>query len=101
MQLAQTVARITLSLAPFVLFKNIHSRKFLRVAEKKGEFHGFVISEEKKKDVARAIRKSTRALQILLFTPVLLFWATIIASLERTPLTGRSAVKLLVSQLIS
>lgn len=26
---------------------------------------------------------------VLILTPILLFWATIIASLERTPLTGR------------
>lgn len=37
----------------------------------------------------KKLKHSTRVLQVLAFIPFALFWATIIASLERTPLTGR------------
>lgn len=47
--------------------------------------------EEKRPVILRRIRMRTILFHILVLTPVLLFWATIIASLERTPLTGRYA----------
>ena len=43
----------------------------------------------KKDDILRKLRQRTILFHILIFVPIIIFWATIIASLERTPLTGR------------
>ena len=51
--------------------------------------HGKEVSEEKKASMLERMRKRTMLFQILLFMPFTLFWATILASMERTPLTGR------------
>ena len=48
--------------------------------------------EEKRPVILKRIRARTILFHILIMTPILLFWATIIASLERTPLTGRYVV---------
>ena len=45
--------------------------------------------EEKRPVILQKIRTRTILFHLMLLTPVLLFWATIVASLERTPLTGR------------
>ena len=45
--------------------------------------------EEKRPEILQKIRTRTILFHMMLLTPVLLFWATIVASLERTPLTGR------------
>ena len=45
--------------------------------------------EEKRPMILQRIRTRTILFHVLVLTPILLFWATIIASLERTPLTGR------------
>lgn len=45
--------------------------------------------EEKRPVILKKIRARTILFHILIMTPIVLFWATIIASLERTPLTGR------------
>lgn len=37
----------------------------------------------------QSIRRRTILFHALIFTPCILFWAAVIASLERTPLTGR------------
>jgi hypothetical protein len=45
--------------------------------------------EEKRPVILQRIRMRTILFHVLIMTPILLFWATIVASLERTPLTGR------------
>ena len=45
--------------------------------------------EEQRPIILQRIRTRTILFHLLLLAPVLLFWATIVASLERTPLTGR------------
>lgn len=57
--------------------------------------------DEKKAALESQIKMRTRAIQVLLLGPMLLFWATILASLERTPLTGRYVwYTLLISNII-
>lgn len=81
MELARTASRVALSLAPILLIKNRKSRKWLQK-----DLPGI---EEKRPVILKRIRTRTIIFHILVMTPILLFWATIIASLERTPLTGR------------
>ena len=78
-------ARVGLTFVPLLLLKNMKSRKSLEHAEK----YGHPNIEEKRASVERKIRSRTILFHILIFTPLLLYWLTIIASLERTPLTGR------------
>lgn len=73
---------------PVVFIKKVRSHKQLRRIAKK-EAAGHSNLEEKKEIVLRSKRNSTILFHVLLFTPILLFWLTIMASLERTPLTGR------------
>lgn len=47
------------------------------------------MSEEMKTSLLEGQRKRTIAFNVLLFVPWFLFCLTILASLERTPLTGR------------
>ncbi|EAU85481.2 hypothetical protein CC1G_06382 [Coprinopsis cinerea okayama7 len=56
---------------------------------KHAHIHGIQISEEKREKYMKRLKLSTRLLQAMLLFPFLVFWATIVASLEQTPLTGR------------
>ncbi|KAF9267722.1 hypothetical protein L218DRAFT_954912 [Marasmius fiardii PR-910] len=85
LELARTAARIVLTFVPFVLLKNHKSRRYLKHAELIGQ----PASEEKKTQLLKSIRTRTIIFHILLLIPATLFWATIVASMERTPLTGR------------
>lgn len=42
-----------------------------------------------REEVMKRMRNRARLFHALMFTPFILFWGAIIASLERTPLTGR------------
>ncbi|KAF7969904.1 hypothetical protein HWV62_25571 [Athelia sp. TMB] len=85
LEVARTTARIALTFIPFILIGNFKSRRYLQHAA----VHGKPVSDEKKELILKSVRWRTNAFHILLFIPWLLFWATILASLERTPLTGR------------
>jgi hypothetical protein len=50
---------------------------------------GVPATEEDKARHLKGIRRRTILLKVLLSIPLILFWSTILASLERTPLTGR------------
>ena len=79
-------ARVSLTFVPILLLQNMRSKRWLqRVAEK--DPHPKY--DKKKEDILRGMRNRTIAFHILIFIPLALYWATIIASLERTPLTGR------------
>ncbi len=78
-------ARIGLTFVPLLLLKNMKSRKSLAHAEK----YGHPNLEQKRASVERKIRTRTALFHILIFIPLILYWLTIVASLERTPLTGR------------
>uniref|UniRef100_A0A8H7Y290 Peptidase M48 domain-containing protein n=1 Tax=Psilocybe cubensis TaxID=181762 RepID=A0A8H7Y290_PSICU len=84
-ELARVASRIALTFIPFLWFNNVRSHKMIKYAA----LHGFPLSEEKQMKHMKKIRRRTMMLQFLLFVPFVLFWATITASLEKTPLTGR------------
>ncbi|KAF9450897.1 hypothetical protein P691DRAFT_809246 [Macrolepiota fuliginosa MF-IS2] len=86
LELARTAARIVLTFVPLILIKNRGSRICVLIGKTR---HGQPISPEKKEAVLKRIKHRTYFLKILLLVPFALFWGTIIASLERTPLTGR------------
>ncbi|KAF9488981.1 hypothetical protein BDN71DRAFT_371959 [Pleurotus eryngii] len=85
LEVARTAGRIALTFVPVILIKNRKSLYWL----KKAEIHGIPTTEEKKAQLLKYIRKRTVLLHLLFFVPVFTFWLTIVASLERTPLTGR------------
>ncbi|KAH8099924.1 hypothetical protein BXZ70DRAFT_192706 [Cristinia sonorae] len=84
MDMARTVVRVTFTFIPFVFFGNLKWRRHLAVAEATGESDA-----ARKSFVLRRIRHGTMLLHVLFFTPAILFWLTLLASVERTPLTGR------------
>lgn len=85
LEIARTAGRIALTFVPVILIKNRKSLYWL----KKAEIHGIPTTEEKKAQLLKYVRKRTVLLHLLFFVPVFTFWLTIVASLERTPLTGR------------
>lgn len=73
-----------------LLFKNRMARKRLEHAHEHGTPAGHeALWEENKTRLAENIKKRTTLYQMLVLVPITLFFATITASLERTPLTGR------------
>ncbi|KAF9476709.1 hypothetical protein BDN70DRAFT_862910 [Pholiota conissans] len=90
-ELARMASRIVLTFFPILLWKNMKSRKIIKYAA----IHGIPAMEEHKIKHMNRIRSRTRILTLMMLVPVVLFWATIIASLENTPLTGRTRMILL------
>ncbi|KAJ7756456.1 hypothetical protein DFH07DRAFT_820639 [Mycena maculata] len=68
-----------------ILFKNARTRRHLKHAA----LNGVPLSEERTNALLKRIRHRTLLFHALFFIPAFLFWSTIFASLERTPLTGR------------
>ncbi|KIK63095.1 hypothetical protein GYMLUDRAFT_41406 [Collybiopsis luxurians FD-317 M1] len=85
LQLAQTAGRIALTFVPVILLKNHKSRRHIQFAD----IHSIPGTEEKKLILLQRIRKRTMFFHFLLAIPAALFWLVLIASMERTPLTGR------------
>ncbi|TFK47773.1 hypothetical protein OE88DRAFT_1665383 [Heliocybe sulcata] len=85
-QAAQTIGRIALTFVPVIILKNHKSRRFLKAAARMEGRPGL---EEKREMLLKSMRVRTIIFRFLVLTPVALFWAAILASLERTPLTGR------------
>lgn len=85
LDVAGMAARISLTFVPVLLLKNFKSKKEMKWAEKLG--HPDL--EQKRIVNAQRIRYRNIVFHILLIFPILLFWLTIVASAERTPLTGR------------
>ncbi|XP_006459526.1 hypothetical protein AGABI2DRAFT_201869 [Agaricus bisporus var. bisporus H97] len=86
LELARTAVRIVLSFVPCIVFKNRWSHKIVLGGKSR---HGQPLSAEARERVLKSIRQRGTFLRIILLVPFALFWGTIIASLERTPLTGR------------
>lgn len=84
-EVARTASRIALTFLPAILIGRNRSRRMIQHAH----IHGIPISEEKRAKHMKKLKVTTRLLQVLTVIPLVLFWATITASLERTPLTGR------------
>ncbi|KAJ6619774.1 hypothetical protein B0H10DRAFT_2024923 [Mycena sp. CBHHK59/15] len=85
MELVRTAGRIVLTVLPVILIKNHKTRRHLKHAA----LHGVPIDEERTNTLLKRIRNRTLLFHALFFIPGILFWSTIFASLERTPLTGR------------
>ncbi|KAG6851106.1 hypothetical protein H0H93_000986 [Arthromyces matolae] len=85
LELARTAARIVLTFMPVIVLTNSKSKKKLKWAA----LHGVPKSEETVARVMKQIEHRKQLLYFLLLVPSLLFWGTIIGSLEQTPLTGR------------
>ncbi|KZV68283.1 hypothetical protein PENSPDRAFT_653322 [Peniophora sp. CONT] len=99
LEVIRAVGRVTLTFVPFVLFKNMVSRKYLKKVDQFKEnhpdqplpFHGGDESKyaAKREWVIQGIRRRTIIFHLLMFAPFALFALAIAASIERTPLTGR------------
>ncbi|KAF7336642.1 hypothetical protein MVEN_02098700 [Mycena venus] len=85
MEVVRTAGRIVLTIIPVILIKNHKTRRHLKHAA----LHGVPISEERTNTLLKRLRNRTLLFHLLFFIPGILFWSTIFASLERTPLTGR------------
>jgi hypothetical protein len=96
LEVIRTAGRVALTFIPVLLVKNHASRKILKKIEMVKKESGdttlplpvkeFVANRGK---LLQNIRRRTIIFHALVFTPCILFWAAVIASLERTPLTGR------------
>ncbi|KAI0001423.1 hypothetical protein BJV74DRAFT_876706 [Russula compacta] len=96
LEVIRTAGRVALTFIPVLLVKNHASRRLLKRIEAVKQESGdstlprpvkeFIGKQAK---VLQNIRRRTILFHALVFTPCLLFWAAVIASLERTPLTGR------------
>ncbi|KAH9063848.1 hypothetical protein EDB87DRAFT_1600719 [Lactarius vividus] len=96
LEVIRTAGRVALTFIPVLLVKNHASRRLLkRIEVVKKESGDSVLPKSVKEFVAKqghilhGIRRRTILFHALIFTPCILFWAAVIASLERTPLTGR------------
>jgi hypothetical protein len=96
LEVIRTAGRVALTFIPVLLVKNHASRRLLkRIEMVKKESGDIVLPRPVKEFVSKqgkllqSIRRRTILFHALIFTPCILFWAVVIASLERTPLTGR------------
>ncbi|KAI0264419.1 hypothetical protein BC834DRAFT_826391 [Gloeopeniophorella convolvens] len=96
LEIIRTAGRIALTLVPVILVKNHASRRLLKKIEMvKSESPDSTLPRTmerfiaKQGNIVQGIRRRTILFHALLFTPAFLFWAAVVASLERTPLTGR------------
>ncbi|KAG6817688.1 hypothetical protein H0H87_005447 [Tephrocybe sp. NHM501043] len=85
LELARTAARIVLTFMPVIVLTNAKSKRKLKWAA----LRGAPKSEETVARVLKGIRHRKYFLYLLLLVPSAIFWGTIVASLEQTPLTGR------------
>ena len=84
-EVARTASRIALTFIPLVWIKYLKVRRVINT----GSVRGVPTTEEDKARYLKWLRNGRLTLRVLVSIPLVLFFATIIASLERTPLTGR------------
>lgn len=65
------------------------SKKLQKIDAKIAKGKGNEELHKRREMVTERFRNSTRLFYLIIITPLLLFWLTIVSSLERTPLTGR------------
>ncbi|KAG8964269.1 hypothetical protein FRC03_002036 [Tulasnella sp. 419] len=80
----QTIGRVTMSLFPIVIFKKKLFQRFLRQMDPNSP--NAAIKYER---FRRYIEYTRKIIFVLLGIPFGFFWLTVLASSERTPLTGR------------
>ncbi|EJD06553.1 uncharacterized protein FOMMEDRAFT_165320 [Fomitiporia mediterranea MF3/22] len=89
-QFASMITKIALTFVPFLAVRKIIVRKYLNyVIQEKPEL------EYKRGKLEEKLRKNTRLYRALIAVPIVIFGLTFVASLERTPLSGRWRVILL------
>ncbi len=81
-------ARIALTFLPVVIIKNHFARKYIKHVSDKPEF------AEKTVKVQKMMRRGVVFYRVLIAVPLALFALTSLASLERTPLSGRCVTRL-------
>lgn len=87
LELVRTAARVALTFLPFMWFRKMRIDKMLKKAEERGDTE--MVEKIKKKMAVKKYKHKAILINVLLFIPVVIFWLTILASIERTPLTGR------------
>ena len=87
MELVRTAARIALTFMPVILIKNYRIKRKLKWAEERGDKE--LVEKIKTHMAVKTNRHRLIFFHVLLVVPVVFLWATIVASMERTPLTGR------------
>ncbi|KIP07669.1 hypothetical protein PHLGIDRAFT_23967 [Phlebiopsis gigantea 11061_1 CR5-6] len=87
LEVVRTAARIALTFVPFILFKTIKAKKMIEKAEARGDKEA--ADKIRAKLAVHKYKTKTLVFNALLAIPVVIFWLTILVSLERTPLTGR------------
>lgn len=87
MDIIRTTARIALTFLPVILLKRFQMKRKLKWAEARGDQE--MVDKIKTHMSVHNHRSKLMVYYGLLIFPVIIFWATILASLERTPLTGR------------
>ena len=87
LEVVRTAARIALTFMPVILLKNWKIKRKIEWAEKRGDKE--LVEKLQNHLMVRSNRHRLIFFHILLVIPVIIFWATILASMERTPLTGR------------
>lgn len=90
---AQTAGRVTMSLLPVIFLKLKWTSKFLRKVPVDHPHYA-----HKREKVLQTQWKLWVAVGVLVVVPVTLFVSTILASLERTPLTGRMRMIMLSAE---
>lgn len=65
------------------------SKRLQKIDAKIAKGNGNEELHKRREVVTERFRNSTRFFYLIVFTPILLFWLTIVSSMERTPLTGR------------
>lgn len=75
-----TVTRVAMTLVPFTIVKLKLMGGFMR---------RLPLDEPKRAKFAHSIKASRKLMLALFLVPATMFWAALVASLERTPLTGR------------
>ena len=82
-------SHLVFTFMPVILIKNYRIKRKLKWAQEKGDEE--LVKKIQNHMVVHTHRQRLIFFHILLVIPVVIFWATILASMERTPLTGRSA----------
>ncbi|KAL5634447.1 hypothetical protein ACGC1H_002487 [Rhizoctonia solani] len=90
---AQTAGRITMSLLPVIFLKLRFGSRFLRKVSPDHPHYA-----HKREKILRIRWKLLVAVGVLVVVPLTLFVGTILASLERTPLTGRMRMIMLSAE---
>lgn len=87
LEIVRTAARIALTFIPVILVKNYRLKRKLQWAEERGDTE--LVNKLQNHIMVRSNRHRLIFFNVLLVIPVVIFWAIILASMERTPLTGR------------